>query len=299
MGFAGVPTAVATVEPPKPAYDAPAEAVAEAVAVVAQPSRALTSSPRPMANPRRGGVALALADATDAAPPPEVATVMPGAVALALTESAQPIVPPVDAAATEAAVGIALMSTDTVAVKDEEVAEALTEALELAASVPSAADGVTDLRPRARPLTGVTTGPVAAEVAELAAPAAATPAPEDTAGSAIVALRTDLETDAPFDSLALATDPEGGQEVVTRFSTSGGRHWSINVGRFASRYEAERVLLQTALGEIETLDEALRKVVRKPTGFEANFVGLSEGQAQLACARLNARNRDCTAIGPG
>ena len=52
-------------------------------------------------------------------------------------------------------------------------------------------------------------------------------------------------------------------------------------------------------GRLQSMDEALRKVVQRPTGFEANFVGLSEGQAHLACARLNARNRDCTAIGPG
>ncbi|MGI9393051.1 MAG: D-alanyl-D-alanine carboxypeptidase family protein, partial [Boseongicola sp.] len=49
--------------------------------------------------------------------------------------------------------------------------------------------------------------------------------------------------------------------VVTRMSTSGGRHWAINVGRFSSRHEAEKVLLQTALVELGTLDEALRKVV--------------------------------------
>ncbi|MEO0918891.1 MAG: D-alanyl-D-alanine carboxypeptidase family protein, partial [Pseudomonadota bacterium] len=61
--------------------------------------------------------------------------------------------------------------------------------------------------------------------------------------------------------------------VVTRLSTSGGRHWAINVGRYETRDEAERKLLQTALVEISTLDQALRKVVRSPRGWEANFVG--------------------------
>ena len=87
--------------------------------------------------------------------------------------------------------------------------------------------------------------------------------------------------------------------VVTRMSTSGGRHWAINVGRFTSRHEAEKMLLQTALVELGTLDEALRKVVHGPKGFDANFVGLSAERAELACRRLVAQNVGCTALGPG
>ncbi len=87
--------------------------------------------------------------------------------------------------------------------------------------------------------------------------------------------------------------------VVTRLSTSGGRHWAINVGRFTTRNEAERVLLQTALVEMSTLDVALRKVIRSPKGWEANFVGLTEDRAAMACRRLNARNVTCNPVGPG
>ncbi len=89
------------------------------------------------------------------------------------------------------------------------------------------------------------------------------------------------------------------QMIVTRLSTSGGQHWGINVGRFATRYEAEKVLLQTALVEMSTLDDALRKVVRSPRGWEANFLGLSEAQADLACRRLHAQNVSCSPVGPG
>ena len=89
------------------------------------------------------------------------------------------------------------------------------------------------------------------------------------------------------------------EQIVTRLSTSGGRHFGINVGRFGSRHQAERVLLQTALLELGTLDEALRKVVERSGGYDANFVGLSEDQAALACRRLEARNVDCATIGPG
>ncbi|MEP1588027.1 MAG: D-alanyl-D-alanine carboxypeptidase family protein [Tateyamaria sp.] len=87
-------------------------------------------------------------------------------------------------------------------------------------------------------------------------------------------------------------------EVVTRVSTSGGRHWGVNIGRYGSRYKAEKVLLQTALAEMTTLDGSLRKVVRRPTGFDANFMGMTRDSADLACRRLQARNVTCFMIGP-
>jgi D-alanyl-D-alanine carboxypeptidase len=104
---------------------------------------------------------------------------------------------------------------------------------------------------------------------------------------------------------ALAVEPEAAPvtepakpRVVTRVSTSGGRHWGINIGRFKSHNAAERVLLQTALKETGTLDGALRKVVRRPTGFDANFLGMERETADLACRRLQARNQTCFMIGP-
>jgi D-alanyl-D-alanine carboxypeptidase len=87
-------------------------------------------------------------------------------------------------------------------------------------------------------------------------------------------------------------------EVVTRVSTSGGRQWGISVGRYGSRYDAERALIQTALIEMNTLDEALRKVVSRNGGFDANFVGMTQEGAELACRRLVARASDCTVIQP-
>ncbi|MEM7521573.1 MAG: D-alanyl-D-alanine carboxypeptidase, partial [Pseudomonadota bacterium] len=98
---------------------------------------------------------------------------------------------------------------------------------------------------------------------------------------------------------ATQTQPEIVQEVVTRVSTSGGRHWGVNVGRFPSRFAAEKVLLRTALAEMETLDGSLRKVVRRPQGFDANFLGMTRESADVACRRLAARNVSCFMIGPG
>ena len=93
-----------------------------------------------------------------------------------------------------------------------------------------------------------------------------------------------------------ATAPE--PVVVTRLSTSGGRHWGINVGRYTTRYQAEKVLLRTALAEMATLDGSLRKVGESSRGFEANFLGMTQEGADLACRRLSARNVTCTTIGP-
>ncbi|WP_339763940.1 serine hydrolase [uncultured Sulfitobacter sp.] len=92
--------------------------------------------------------------------------------------------------------------------------------------------------------------------------------------------------------------PPQQQEVVTRVSTSGGRHWGVNVGRFPSRYAAETVLVKTALSEISTLDGTLRKVVQRPQGYDANFLGMTRETADLACRRLAARNVSCFMIGP-
>ncbi len=87
-------------------------------------------------------------------------------------------------------------------------------------------------------------------------------------------------------------------EIVTRMSTSGSRLWGINVGRYGSRYQAERVLLRVALNEMSTLDGSLRRVNQSSRGFDANFMGLSRDGAELACARLQARGTTCFMIGP-
>jgi len=86
--------------------------------------------------------------------------------------------------------------------------------------------------------------------------------------------------------------------VVTRMSTSGGRLWGVNVGRYSSENQAQRILLKTALKEMTTLDGALRKVVRRKTGFDANFVGMTQQTAALACRRLQARDITCNTLGP-
>lgn len=124
--------------------------------------------------------------------------------------------------------------------------------------------------------------------------------------SAVPTLETSITPQArPSDILANITQQvtppprpsEQEQLIVTRISTSGGRHWGVNVGNYGSRYEAERVLLKVALNEMSTLDGSLRRIVQRQGGFDANFMGLSREGADLACRRLQARGTTCFMIG--
>lgn len=106
-----------------------------------------------------------------------------------------------------------------------------------------------------------------------------------------------ISTEAPKATISPQQRPVT-PEVVSRMSTSGGRYWSINLGRFPSRFEAEGVLLKTALAESRSLSEGLRKVVQRSGGFDAQFAGLTRDQADLACRRLQARNQTCFTVSP-
>ncbi|MEL6682049.1 MAG: D-alanyl-D-alanine carboxypeptidase family protein [Pseudomonadota bacterium] len=133
--------------------------------------------------------------------------------------------------------------------------------------------------------------------------ALADPAPEPSAQVAATSPAVRPEVRAPTETVIAAAaaapppvvNPE--PEVVTRISTSGGRHWGVNVGRYNSRYDAERVLLRVALNEMSSLDGALRRVVQRSGGFDANFMGLTREGADLACRRLQARGTTCFMIG--
>ena len=87
-------------------------------------------------------------------------------------------------------------------------------------------------------------------------------------------------------------------EVVSRISSSGGKNWGVNVGLYRSQGEAEQVLLRAALQESATLNDALRRVANTNRGFEANFVGLTRGDAELACSKLTARQVSCNVLRP-
>jgi D-alanyl-D-alanine carboxypeptidase len=85
-------------------------------------------------------------------------------------------------------------------------------------------------------------------------------------------------------------------EKVT-LSTSGGRHYGVTVGRFSSQYEADRFLTKTVLAEGATLGHGLRKVARGNKGFDANVLGLTQREAEIACSRLQSKGVSCFTLG--
>ena len=102
-----------------------------------------------------------------------------------------------------------------------------------------------------------------------------------------------------FDTVEVADTPAEytGEEVVVVLSTSGGRHFGVNVGEYPTEYEAERALLKTALAESATLNDGLRKATESNGIWRASFMGLTEDQADLACRRLTARAIPCETVG--
>ena len=102
-----------------------------------------------------------------------------------------------------------------------------------------------------------------------------------------------IYTDSDAEMAAVAAKPE----VVTRVSTSGGAHWGVNLGHYNTRSAAERLLLKIQLSESATLGEGLRKVVERKGGYDANMMGLSRDDADLACRRLQSRGVQCFTIG--
>jgi len=299
LGFRRAPSRAKTRKPKPLTYQAP-EVIASNAAPGHVPGtagktirliRAPKKSIRPMARPTQ-------------APDEEVLVAMAegieGAVAEVGAEAQAP-----DSAQTDAAVTAALTdgAIEKTAKPEEEVAVE-TPALVAAAVLPKIRPKARVLRPTAEPEP-----PVVAAVAQPATEPVTVPATKPAARAAQAVqsaapapvVLTSIAPTKPVPAVPAAKDAAAEDialEVVTRLSTSGGRGWGINVGRYGSRYQAERVLLKTALLEIETLDDALRKVVARKAGHEANFVGMSEFDAQLACRRLTARGVECSTISP-
>lgn len=202
------------------------------------------------------------------ATPADVVTPDPAALATATALApAQTPLPPAKPAA--------LLAQETT------VAPAMPEAV-----APAPAEAViASAEPAATPVDPA--DPVLAQDVVLAPPPA--PAPEPKPEPQTVVLAAAAATgDATVES----------PEIVTRVSTSGGREYGISVGTFASRYNAEKQLLQVALVEMESLNDALRKVTPRRGAFDANFVGMTQDGAEQACRRLTARGEKCEVISP-
>jgi len=144
-------------------------------------------------------------------------------------------------------------------------------------------------------LAAAETAPAVTDVENVAAAIMAPmPEPADTAPARKAPIFDTVEPTVEMASAEAAAE----ELVVVAKSTSGGRHWGVNVGDYTSRAQAERELLKVALVESATLNEGLRKISEKGGSYHANFMGLTEDQAGLACRRLKARGVACETLGP-
>ena len=146
------------------------------------------------------------------------------------------------------------------------------------------------------------TPPPADSLEGQAAALSVTAAPAVTTNVALVAVaprpekrKAPIYDDASAEAVAEAEEVTA-TEVVT-LSTSGGRHYGVMIGQFNSHNEADRFLTKTVLAEGPTLGHGLRKVVRGNQGFTGNVLGLTQREADLACARLQARGVMCFTMG--
>lgn len=259
MGFKRAPSRVAVNAPRRPNVSRQAQATKPASTAIV-----LTRSARPLLRPDRAAIALASTVQTGVADSNEGLKAATAASTAGLVATAAPTVE-------ESIVASAARSVPTPIARPTKSTQA---ASLIEASIPPETNAAIETQAQL------------AVVAPLAAPA---PKPRP-------AVITFSSSDATIQPTAVNKAVE--EVLVPHMSTSGGRNWAINVGTYNSRYEAERVLLKTALVEIETLDDALRKVVRGARGFQATFVGLDERNATLACQRLTARDQNCETLRP-
>ncbi|MGN0931815.1 serine hydrolase [Falsigemmobacter intermedius] len=305
-----LPFAVAELEPPPARPDAvaaetvsqtPAEApvteVAQAVAEVetllsgvpltqprARPETVqMAEAPAPAA-PAPEAVAEALALA-NAAPPPEAAPAVVQTAEVAAEALAMPF-QVVDEAGREVSPSPqdARSPSLAAAVLPASVAELAEADLPEDMPVPPADD---ENVPLAQGFTG-----------KLVVPALSGERPRARPGEIVMTMARAETTETLPSNVQRTSAPAETREVVSRVSTSGGRHWAITLGKFNSRGTAERALLQTALSETRALEGALRKINQKGGGWEATFAGLTRDQADLACRRLQARAINCFTLGP-
>lgn len=280
LGFGKAPRNAPVNPPQPPAYqggeemlvaDADLPEVADGAGKIVRASMEIASSPRPMARPG------------SATPPAETLV----ATAEAVNAMQDGI---------EGALAAALAPEDTLTEQATEMAAAAAPAATLAvndveltaATAAPSSETLPDAEALAQAITGAQPVPGEPEVIPFQVVSATTAAPRPQKRNAPI-----------YDQAAApASKPKAEPEVVISVSTSGDRHFGVNLGRYPSSYDAERALLQLQLIESATLGGSLRKVIPSGGGFDAAFVGLTQEQADLACRRFNARAIQCFTMGP-
>jgi D-alanyl-D-alanine carboxypeptidase len=285
VGFGKAPRNAPVNPPAPPAYqggddmlvaDTDLPEVADGAGKTVRASMQITTSPRPLARPGSAAPAqppetvVATAEAVNA-----MQDGIEGALAAALSGEAVPAETPETLGVDAVELASAGTAATDAAPADEATTEPTTEALAA-------------LAPEARPETAASAQPEIIPFQVVSASGAVLSSPRPAKRSAPI-----------YDDVAApAPSAQAEPEVVISVSTSGDRHWGVNVGRFGSSFEAERALLRTQLVETATLGTSLRKVMPRSGGFEATFVGLTQDQADLACRRLQARAIQCFTMGP-
>jgi D-alanyl-D-alanine carboxypeptidase len=272
LGFAKAPANVATQTPAAPVVVAPVPAVDDAL-VASAVDEALEA-------PGGAGKTVRVVGALTTSPRPKGKPVADVQIASAAPAADDALQAGIDGALAEA-LGMDVIPADP----------DMTAVQVAAAEVVIIAPPPDTLQAQSLALAGVT--PDAGTVQEVAGVVA----PVALAAAAEPARRKPIFDSADDTTVVAAAEPAE-EEVVVRVSTSGGSHWGVNVGRFNSRAAAERALLKTQLAESATLNGSLRKVVERGGGYDANFLGLNQDQADLACRRLQARAVQCFTMGP-
>lgn len=316
-GFGLAPNRAKTIKPTAPQYLAEERDGPRAVGKRIRVSGVVTRSPRPLPRPSRAAPA--------AAPPEDMLLAMQSDINSILAEVAEPPKPEGPTLVQETAPQPETLALAEAMTTPEAAPETPAEAVEMPAEPKETVVAEVTDQPEPAPEPPAVLAIAAAKNAPPARPARAKPAPEPKVQVAraqpprldpkplaltsatpsqprMTASDVAAPPPRPADIVLAAVTPTEPimpeQEIVTRVSTSGGRHHAIHIGRYGSRYQAERMLLTTALAEMDTLNDGLRKVVKRKGGYEANFVGLSEQTASLACKRLISRGTSCTVIAP-
>ena len=98
-------------------------------------------------------------------------------------------------------------------------------------------------------------------------------------------------------------DPKASRTVMIAGKKDKADGWSVHLGSYVSRMDAERLLLVTALQDLTALEGAYRKIDSAVedgrTVYRARFVGMSAVEAERACARLKAKSAACRPMSPG
>ena len=281
-GFAAMPQNAPVNPPAAPDYQAADEAlVAEAatapgaktIAAVVAPTKSLRPQARPTAASHDDQTVLATAEAVDS-----MQDSILGALAEATgTEPAAEALPETQVAEAGIADAVEDLTTEGTAPAD----------IQLASADPTLTDPAVEDMTLVEDMTAIAPpqGTLQAQAAAL----------DGTLGV------VKKKRNAPiYDDVQVASaEGQNAEAVVVTMSTSGDRHWGINVGSYPSSYDAEKVLLKTQLTESATLNQSLRKVVPHKGGYDATFAGLTQEQADMACRRLAARGVECTTMGPG